>query len=998
MYRIQTQKMSQAARLATNKKILAALGSGSSEFSAETVYNTYTGHGGLHALKQGDFASYFEYAEAKREQEMGQFFTPHEICRTMVDAACPQPTDMVLDMCCGMGNFFNFLPNPYNAYGFDIDPDAVNVARFLYPNAHISVADIRTYEKEERFDILIGNPPFNLDFDGIPSQFYYCNKAYWMLNPAGLLLLIVPATFLKDEFWDKTKINTINRDFSFIGQTELPSDAFKRVGVAKFDTKIMAFLRASKHIGMHPYRAEEFCTMEQLKERIAEGRGLREEIKLQLHQEVSEETMAENRKFEYRLKKYLYEIKTHKALQKHYDKSIALVSKFRNQRPPQKCTVEEYKAWERRRLTYNKVLGILRRYIRSQNIVPRKEVALVKTSYGFKLKAYAPHLLDRVEHTYSSINDILIGEKPLPALPEMTPRQQEQYAMAERFIAKKRRAYRLQSVKFSAMQRDTVLDGRIATLNFLNKDMQTCRFTALQQHDMELVFQKRYVLLNWQQGSGKTAVAYHYAKFREPQTKNTVVLAPSIAIHMTWEPFLQRHGEPFVTVSRPEHLKAVVPGMFVLVSLTMLGDLKAAFKTFMKRRSNKICLIFDESDEITNPYALRTRLTLDLFRRSEFKLLATGTTTRNSIVELYPQLELMYNNSVNMICYAPRVYFEDKEHRIAEKYNEYCLRPFPARSGAKLFRASFCPGKATVFGIEKHNQDIYNQSHLSELIDKTIITRKFKEFAGDKYEIINYTVKPGEGERAVYRTIMEKFHEILHLYFNPMKDKKKESHFKIARQIQLLIKACSVPHRMSGYHGDPYPEKAKLIGRKLRFELRGKVAIGCTSLDAVAMYEEFLKERFPQRPLFVIRGDVGFKTRQRLLDKFEKTKDGILVCTQQSLRSSVNVPSCEDIVIESLLWNIPRMEQFYFRFIRLDSEGMRHVYYITYEDSIEQNLMALVLAKERLNEFVKNGKVTEESDIFEEFDISPDIIETLFRREKDDKGNFHICWGAQKVS
>lgn len=95
---------------------------------------------------------------------------------------------------------------------------------------------------------------------------------------------------------------------------------------------------------------------------------------------------------------------------------------------------------------------------------------------------------------------------------------------------------------------------------------------------------------------------------------------------------------------------------------------------------------------------------------------------------------------------------------------------------------------------------------------------------------------------------MEKFHEILHLYFNPMKDKNKESHLKIARQIQLLIKACSVPHQMSGYHGDPYPEKAKLIGRKLRFELRGKVAIGCTSLDAVAMYEEFLKERFPQRP------------------------------------------------------------------------------------------------------------------------------------------------------
>lgn len=92
------------------------------------------------------------------------------------------------------------------------------------------------------------------------------------------------------------------------------------------------------------------------------------------------------------------------------------------------------------------------------------------------------------------------------------------------------------------------------------------------------------------------------------------------------------------------------------------------------------------------------------------------------------------------------------------------------------------------------------------------------------------------------------------------------------------------------------------------------------------------------------------------------------------------------------------MEQFYFRFIRLDSEGMRHVHFLTYEDSIEQNLMALVLTKERINEFIKSGSVKDESEIFDEFDISPDIIYTLFRREQDDEGNFHIRWGEQRVS
>ena len=32
-----------------------------------------------------------------------------------------------------------------------------------------------------------------------------------------------------------------------------------------------------------------------------------------------------------------------------------------------------------------------------------------------------------------------------------------------------------------------------------------------------------------------------------------------------------------------------------------------------------------------------------------------------------------------------------------------------------LFRACHCPGKATVFGIEKQNQDVYNKDELFDL-------------------------------------------------------------------------------------------------------------------------------------------------------------------------------------------------------------------------------------------------------------------------------------------
>lgn len=181
MYAIIPQQIPKDRRAEVNEKILFAIDSGKDLVPKESIYNCYTGIGGLHNLRQSDFASYHEYAEAKKEFEMGQFFTPHEICRSMVEALSPTSAEMVLDMCCGMGNFFNHLPNLHNAYGFDIDGKAVAVARYLYPEAHIEKCDIQLYSPEQRFDIVVGNPPFNLRFDYRLSQEYYMDKAYDVL-------------------------------------------------------------------------------------------------------------------------------------------------------------------------------------------------------------------------------------------------------------------------------------------------------------------------------------------------------------------------------------------------------------------------------------------------------------------------------------------------------------------------------------------------------------------------------------------------------------------------------------------------------------------------------------------------------------------------------------------------------------------------------------------------------------------------------------------------
>lgn len=529
--------------------------------------------------------------------------------------------------------------------------------------------------------------------------------------------------------------------------------------------------------------------------------------------------------------------------------------------------------------------------------------------------------------------------------------------------------------------------------------MDVCEFTNLQKHDLNLVLQKRYALLNWQQGSGKTAAVYQRAKFllKFNKVRNVIVLAPAIATNMTWEPFLRNNREPYRLLRSYTDFENIPAGTFLIVSTSMLCKQKRCLMKFIKLSARRLCLVFDESDEITNPVSQRTRYILAIFRRVKYKILDTGTTTRNNIAELYSQFELLYNNSVNMTCWSPRVYKQNRDREIESDSNDRYGEPFPAFRGHVLFKSCHCPGKATVFGIEKQNQDIYNKDTLFELIGKTIITRKFRDFAGEKYDVKTQTVIPSLGEREVYRVIIEEFCRICELYYNSTGDTKKDAGLRLMRQIKLLIKACSVPHLIEGYYGDEYPGKVHHIGRMIR-RTKGKVAVGCTSISAYEMYAGYIKEHFPDRPVFTVTGAVPFKKRQTIVSEFDSTINGVLVCTQQSLSSSVNIPTCNHIILESLQWNIPKMEQFYFRFIRLDSKDKKKVHFVTYGDSVEQNLMALVLTKERLNEFIKCGEVKEQAEIFSEFDISMSVIDSLLRRETDAEGKVRISWGRQLVT
>jgi len=1002
-YAITNVVIPQERRKEINSKCLYVVENNLDVLTQQDIFSCYSGEGGLHGLEFKEFDNYYSFSEAKKELELGAFYTPATISKFMVDCIKPSNQDLICDMTCGAGSFFNYLPIEHNIYGNELNISSYKISKYLYPKANISNDDIRNYIPDVRFDLVLGNPPFGLKLkvgkDEYLSQLYYCMKASELLKPAGFMVLIVPNSFLADTFTDSGMIKMIDKSFNFICQFDLPANAFKSVGVENFATKIMFFQKQSEHLLSMPYSTDKIPNIsitDEYSEMIYNRYLLpyitkKESLKGKLFFEnVHNNDTQENTEFQYKVKKMLFAIKQHPAISSYYGKCLSYLDKFNTQKMPEGMKYEE---WAKVKITEKKVLSYLKRTLAKQSKNERDEIRLVKTSYSIKLKGYSQKnkvfLSKYTGEKNISINDMIISGK--------YPFEDKTY---KQLVDKKTNAYNFNSSKIRELPINSNISNFLNTFSITDTSTgETIHLNDMQKEDLNRIIQKPYSVLNWQQGAGKTLGGIAWYKYLLPQNKvrNVFIVSAALGINLTWDVKLNDYKEDYIKIKSLKDINSIKPHQIVILSFNMLIKYQRQIKKFIKMQSQKVALIVDESDELTNDKSQRTKVTLDCFRKVNYKLLTTGTTTRNNINELYSQLELLYNNSVNMLCEADYIYKFNKEKELKEEYNEQYMNPFPAYHGKKLFVASFSPSKISVFGIKKDCQDIYNVEHLQKIIEKTIITRKFQEVVGRKiYEIITHRIKQNSAEREVYKVIMEDFYEMLYL-FRSTGNSRKDAMLRLIRQIQLLIKSTSTPEQFKKYTSSETPNKYLKIFSLLDKWKNEKVAIGTVFLDTANSYYSKLRQRYPEREIFMIQGNVSFTKRKSIISQFEATSNGILVSTQQSLKSSVNIPTCDKVIIESMQWNIPKISQYYFRFIRFNSTQNKEVHFITYDHTIEQNLMALLMAKERINEYIKTLDFQDQEEIYEEFDVDLGILDALIEKGEDENGHVKLTWGEQKI-
>ena len=101
----------------------------------------------------------------------------------------------------GVGNFFGLLPDTMagsRLYGVELDSVTGRIARYLYPEAHITVAGFETTDRRDFFDLAVGNVPFgnyqvaDKAYDKLRFHIhdYFFAKAIDQVRPGGIIAFV----------------------------------------------------------------------------------------------------------------------------------------------------------------------------------------------------------------------------------------------------------------------------------------------------------------------------------------------------------------------------------------------------------------------------------------------------------------------------------------------------------------------------------------------------------------------------------------------------------------------------------------------------------------------------------------------------------------------------------------------------------------------------------------------------------------------------------------
>lgn len=197
-----------------------------------------------------------EYAQARRSTQ-DACYTPESVIGGIYDGLARlgvnQDTRLlhVLEPAAGTGHFIGLCPPSWNMkwWAVEQDPISAQIARYLYPEAHILLNGFQHVSLHpEMFDLVVGNPPFGSQrlFDpGRPElrdfsiHNYFLIKSLDSLREGGIAAFVVSRFFLDAQ--SSRARERIASQAAFLGAIRLPDITFKESALIRVTADIVFF-------------------------------------------------------------------------------------------------------------------------------------------------------------------------------------------------------------------------------------------------------------------------------------------------------------------------------------------------------------------------------------------------------------------------------------------------------------------------------------------------------------------------------------------------------------------------------------------------------------------------------------------------------------------------------------------------------------------------------------------------------------------------------------
>lgn len=200
----------------------------------------------------------------------GTYYTPERIVRKLNDNLFDEiefDDKIILDPCCGTGNFLLNLPNNISfdqIYATDIDAKSIRITRLNLAikynicnidelSKHIKIENFLESDNSEKFDIVLGNPPWGYAYDkktkeemckkyysaygnNVESFDLFIERASKILNEGGYISFVLPESLLNVK--SHTRIRELILKSFDIKYIEYLGNAFDKVQCPSIIIKI----------------------------------------------------------------------------------------------------------------------------------------------------------------------------------------------------------------------------------------------------------------------------------------------------------------------------------------------------------------------------------------------------------------------------------------------------------------------------------------------------------------------------------------------------------------------------------------------------------------------------------------------------------------------------------------------------------------------------------------------------------------------------------------